>query len=411
MSVKRLLKILSNNWGFKILALALAIVIWLVIVNIEDPEKSRVMTVPVSVENEEYLLDQGYSYEIDGRSEVSFTVSGARTIIEDLSESDFKATADLSEINEDMDSVPIQISVTRFNSGLTLQKRTQYLDITVEKIISKDFEIQVEEKGTAPENRNVSIVSVNPSTVTVTGPESILSSVAEARVTVDISNSNDDFSRNEEITLWDESGKQVEDSKITLSDRQATVQLSVDARKDVTLTAKTSGTPEEGYQVTSIECNPEKTTVAGADDALSALTGLELTSDELDVTDKNESFTVEVPITNALPSGIILAEGAPSMTTVKVTIEPYITKELTISTGQIAVKGLAEGYTLTFDEDTVDIVLKGREEDIADIEAEDVTGSVDVSSLNAGNQSVTLKLDGDLTLDANVTVPVRIRRD
>ena len=410
MSVKRLLKILSNNWGFKILALALAIVIWLVIVNIEDPEKSRVMTVPVSVENEEYLLDQGYSYEVDGRSEVSFTVSGARTIIEDLSESDFKATADLSEINEDMDSVPIRITVTRFSSGLTLQKRTQYLDVTVEKIISKDLEIQVEEKGTAPENRNVSIVSVNPSTVTVTGPESIVSPVTEAWITVDISNADDDFSRNGEITLWDESGKQVEDSQITLSDRQATVQFSVDARKDVALTAKTSGTPEEGYQVTSIECTPEKTTVAGADDLLSALTGIELTSDELDVTDKNESFAVELPITNALPSGIVLAEGAPSKTTVKITIEPYITKELTISTGQIAVKGLDDGYTLTFDDDTVDIVLKGREEDIADLEAEDVTGFVDVSSLNTGNQSVTLKLDGDLTLDSNVTVPVRIRR-
>lgn len=410
MSVKRLLKILSNNWGFKILALALAIVIWLVIVNIEDPEKSRVMTVPVSVENEQYLTDQGYSYEIDGRSEVSFTVSGARTIIEDLTESDFKATADLSEINEAMDSVPIQITVTRFNSGLTLQKRTQYLDVKVEKIISKDFEIQVEEKGTAPENRNVSIVSVNPLTVTVTGPESIVSPITEAKVTIDISGSNDDFSRNGEITLWDESGKQVEDSQITLSDRQTTVQFSVDARKDVALTAKTSGTPEEGYQVTAIECTPEKTTVAGPDDALSALTGIELTSDDLDVTDKNESFEVELPITNALPSGIILAEGAPSKTMVKVTIEPYITKELTISTGQIAVNGLADGYELTFDDDTVDIVLKGREEDIADIEAEDVTGSVDVSSLSAGNQSVTLKLDGDLTLDSNVTVPVRIRR-
>ena len=410
MSVKRLLKILSNNWGFKLLALVLAIIIWLVIVNVEDPEKSRVMTVPVSIENEQYLTDQGYSYEVDGRSEVSFTVSGARTIIEDLSESDFKATADLSEINDDMDSVPIRITVTRFSSGLTLQKRTQYLDVSVEKIISKDLEIQVEETGDAPENRNVSIVSINPSTVTVTGPESLVGNVTEAHVTVDISNSNDDFSRNGEITLWDDGGKQIEDSQITLSDSQATVQFSVDARKDVTLTAKTSGTPEEGYQVTAIECTPEKTTVAGEDDALSALTGIELTSDELDVTDKNESFEVELPITNALPSGIILAEGAPSKTMVKVTIEPYITKELTISTGQIAVKGLADGYSLTFDDDTVDIVLKGREEDIADIEAEDVTGSVDVSSLKAGNQSVTLQLDGDLTLDSNVTVPVTIRR-
>ena len=410
MSVKRLLKILSNNWGFKLLALVLAIIIWLVIVNVEDPEKSRVMTVPVSIENEQYLTDQGYSYEVDGRSEVSFTVSGARTIIEDLSESDFKATADLSEINDDMDSVPIRITVTRFSSGLTLQKRTQYLDVSVEKIISKDLEIQVEEKGDAPENRNVSIVSINPSTVTVTGPESLVGNVTEAHVTVDISNSNDDFSRNGEITLWDDGGKQIEDSQITLSDSQATVQFSVDARKDVTLTAKTSGTPEEGYQVTAIECTPEKTTVAGEDDALSALTGIELTSDELDVTDKNESFEVELPITNALPSGIILAEGAPSKTMVKVTIEPYITKELTISTGQIAVKGLEDGYSLTFDDDEVDIVLKGREEDITNIEAEDVTGFVDVSSLKAGNQSVTLQLDGDLTLDSNVTVPVTIRR-
>ena len=210
--------------------------------------------------------------------------------------------------------------------------------------------------------------------------------------------------------MWDDGGKQIEDSQITLSDSQATVQFSVDARKDVTLTAKTSGTPEEGYQVTAIECTPEKTTVAGEDDALSALTGIELTSDELDVTDKNESFEVELPITNALPSGIILAEGAPSKTMVKVTIEPYITKELTISTGQIAVKGLEDGYSLTFDDDEVDIVLKGREEDITNIEAEDVTGFVDVSSLKAGNQSVTLQLDGDLTLDSNVTVPVTIRR-
>lgn len=410
MSAKRLWKIISNNWGIKILALVLAVFIWLVIVNIEDPERSRVMTVPVSVENEQYLLEQGYSYEVVGKSEVSFTVSGARTIVEDLSESDFKATADLSEINEDMDEVPIRITVTRFSSGLTLQKRTQYLDVEVEKILSKDFEIQVDEQGTAPENRNVTIASVNPGTVTVTGPESILTDVVLAQVSVDISSGEEDFSRNGEIMLMDADGQRVESSKLTMSDSQATVQFNVDARKDVTLSAKTSGTPEEGYQVTAIECTPAKTTVAGADDALSALNEIELTSEELDVTDKNETFSVSLPINAALPNGIVLAEGAQSKTMVKVTIEPYITKELTISTGQIKATGLAEGYHLTFDEDTVDIVLKGREEDLEDVEAGDITGTVDVSSLRPGNQTVTLKLDGDYTLDTNVTIPVTIRR-
>ena len=410
MSAKRLLKILSNNLGFKILALVLAIIIWLVIVNVEDPERSRVMTVPVSVENEEYLQEQGYSYEVVGKSEVSFTVSGARTIVEDLSESDFKATADLSEINDDMDSVPIRITITRFSSGLTLQKRTQYLDVEVEKIVSQDYEVQVETQGTAAKNRNVSIASVNPSVITATGPESILENVAQAQVVVDISDRDQDFSRNGEVNLIDSNGEVVESSKLTLSDQQVTVQFNVDARKDVTLNAQTSGTPADGYQVTSIECTPAATTVAGEDDVLSALTEIEITSDELDVTDMTESFSVEVALNSLLPDGVILAEGAASKTTVNVTIEPYITKELTIDTSQLQATGLAEGYSLTFDDETIDIVLKGREEDLEDLEAEDVTGTVDATGASAGSQSLTLKLDGDLTLDKNVTVPVTIRQ-
>lgn len=410
MSAKRLLKIVSNNLGFKILALVLAVIIWLVIVNVEDPERSRVMTVPVSVENEEYLQEQGYSYEVVGKSEVSFTVSGARTIVEDLSESDFKATADLSEINDDMDSVPIRITITRFSSGLTLQKRTQYLDVEVEKIVSQEYEVQVETQGAAAKNRNVSIASVNPSVITVTGPESILEHITQAQVVVDISERDQDFSRNGEVTLINDSGEVTESSKLTLSDQQVTVQFNVDARKDVTLNAQTSGTPAEGYQVTAIECTPATTTVAGEDDVLSALTEIEITSEELDVTDMTESFSAEVALNSLLPDGVILAEGASSKTTVNVTIEPYITKELTIDTSQLQATGLAEGYSLTFDDETIDIVLKGREEDLKDLEAEDVTGTVDATGATAGSQSLTLKLDGDLTLDKNVTVPVTIRR-
>ena len=48
---KKILKTLVNNLGFKILAVVLAFILWLVVYNIDDPKKSKTFTTNVTVEN------------------------------------------------------------------------------------------------------------------------------------------------------------------------------------------------------------------------------------------------------------------------------------------------------------------------------------------------------------------------
>ena len=47
--LRKLTKRITNNFGLKVLAVVFAIVIWLVVVNIEDAEKTKGFTIPVTI--------------------------------------------------------------------------------------------------------------------------------------------------------------------------------------------------------------------------------------------------------------------------------------------------------------------------------------------------------------------------
>ena len=62
--VKRILKALTNNFGFKLLAFIFALMLWLVVYNIEDPVITRPYTAIVTVKNEDKITDMNKCYEI-----------------------------------------------------------------------------------------------------------------------------------------------------------------------------------------------------------------------------------------------------------------------------------------------------------------------------------------------------------
>ena len=57
--VRRAWKVITNNFGLKLLAALFAVILWLVVVNIDDPKISQRFSATVVIENAEYLTDQG----------------------------------------------------------------------------------------------------------------------------------------------------------------------------------------------------------------------------------------------------------------------------------------------------------------------------------------------------------------
>ena len=92
--LKRLGKTITNNFSLKILAVILAVVLWVVVINIDDPTTSKTYTTNVVAENTDYITSQNKYYEpLDSSNVVSFRVSAARSVHDELSNADFSATA------------------------------------------------------------------------------------------------------------------------------------------------------------------------------------------------------------------------------------------------------------------------------------------------------------------------------
>ena len=66
-----MLKKLTNNLGLKLLSLLAAAIIWLVVVNIDDPVSTRTYSsIPVEVINEDTITSEGKVYSVLDNSDV-----------------------------------------------------------------------------------------------------------------------------------------------------------------------------------------------------------------------------------------------------------------------------------------------------------------------------------------------------
>ena len=120
---KKILKTLTNNLGFKLLAVFFASVLWLVVYNIDDPTKTKTFTTNVTVENASAVTEMNKCYEVlNGTNTVSCSVTGKRSVLDKLEDTDFTAVADMNRMILDKDgakaSVPVEITSKRQNSAL-----------------------------------------------------------------------------------------------------------------------------------------------------------------------------------------------------------------------------------------------------------------------------------------------------
>ena len=80
---ENLTKSWTNNLGMKLFSLPLAFVIWIIIINIDDPTVSRnFLNVPVELLNSDALDTLGKVYEIAEGKSVTVTVTGRRSIVD-----------------------------------------------------------------------------------------------------------------------------------------------------------------------------------------------------------------------------------------------------------------------------------------------------------------------------------------
>lgn len=413
----KILKTLTKNLGFKILAVVFAFILWLVVYNTDDPMITVSYTTNVTVENASAVTDMNKCYEVlNGTNTVSFAVTAKRSVLNKLEDTDFTAVADMNRmiVNEDGDkaNVPIEITSKRSNSSLKYNGKNKYLEVSLEDLMKRRFIITADTSGKVADGYALGEVTVtNPNVLNVSGPASIVNKIDSVVATIDVDGMSMNLSDNVIPALYDADGQEIDTTKLKLSNTTVTISAKILSVKEIPLVFSTSGVPYGDNRVVEISSKPETIKVKGSSTTLNPLSSLNIPGDVLNVSGASEDITTTIDISEYLPDGVELVNASDATVTVIVRIEAYELKKFNLSTSQINVNGLDSNYDLSFDQSTVAVTVSGLKNDLNKLNTRQLSASIDVTDLGVGTHQVNLdlNLDEDNYAYQTITVTIEIK--
>lgn len=413
-------KKIFSNWVLKLFSVVIAFVLWLVVVQIEDPPENKSFNnIPVKLINTEILSEDNKVYEIlDGTDTTRVTVRAPRSVIDELEAGDIVAEADVSKLSS-IDTIAINFYTSQYEVE-SIKGSPDTVVMNIENKKSKWVPLKYNIAGEVEEGYMVGNVTLDQNSIQIEGPESAVSAVAAAYVNVNVSGLSSNLSANMEIELYDKEDKLVETKSISKRVDSAHIQVEVLATKTVPVELNVTGEPAEGYMQTGIEESiPADIKIAGSSSLVNNVSKIAIPEGDLDITGAESSFSTVIDIRKYLPSGIRLADSSyDGKVSVTIYIEPTQKKKFDIPVERISVANVPEGWTAQLpEEERYELQVEGLGTQIAQIQGDGLTGIIDVAAwmeekdINTVSKGVyeipvTFALPEDVEITSEVTVKV-----
>ncbi len=410
---------LTNNIGIKIIALLSAAILWLTVININDPDKTVVIyNIPITITDTEVLTEQNMVYDTGISYTVNVSVQGKRSIVSTLDEGDFRATASLKELSK-VNSLPVDVVVKDASKArkVTITKQSvKTINLNIEQIKQKEYDLEVEFDGNLANGYSIGQYTLYKNQITVDAPNSVLKKIDYAAVVCDVSGIHDDINGADcRVVLYDENHKKISLKKnnITLSNK--IVKIDVDILKGIEipitpLTKDNIGSPAKDCRVTKVTMSQKTVTVLGNPEEVDQLKKIDISS-MIDISSESRSVTKEIDISSLFPESVTLASG--NIITVDIEIERYINKSVTVPAQEIQLIHADEDYDISIVSKKISIQLYGQETKLRSLDAKDLKVTVDMQGISAeGMQDVKADIQSppDITVVNDVTVKVRVRK-
>lgn len=413
-------KSLTNNIGLKLLAFLFAFMLWLLVVNIDDPVDTKTFdSIPVTIEHAEVVTQDQRSYQVlDGTDTVSVTVSATRSVLEKISAENIVATADMRELYLES-QIPIEITIPgyEFESATANPRNVQ---VKIEQNKSDTFPITVTTTGTVRDGYVLGNVQADPERVTVNGPESVIDRISKVVAQVNVSGLSEDSSIDAVLTYYDSDNNEISAEQLAnnLGTTGVKVNVTLYHTARIPVTVDTSGvTAADGYSISEVTWTPEEIQLAGEEEVLDALESIRIPADAVDITSISQRTEQTVDITPYLPEGTRLVDENGNNILVTARVAREGTKSFDIPVGSITVDNLSDSLTVSGygSGDDLEVHIGGPQEQLNSLQLSDLTVSIDLKECTkAGDYEVpvtiTLPSDAaDCTVETSVTVTVTLQ--
>ena len=342
---------LTANWGLKILAFFSAVLMWLVVVNIDDPVTDKTYNgIPVSVINEEIVTTTNRTYQIvDNTQEVSVTVSANRSVLNKIKSEDIVAIADMKELSLGT-QIPIDVSIPGFKYEKAFTTPGN-LQVKIEDEAKNNFPITPTTTGTVREGYVLGELKPNPEKVTLRGPKSVIDSISRVVAEANVSGLSENADIEGKLILYDMNNNVIDQTLLAnnLGKDGVSVRVTLNQIRSVPVKPDTSMiTAASGCKVSAVNVEPREVRVTGEEEDLDKLDKIEIPAEDLAISDLSERRERMVDISAYLPDGVTLADENAGSVVITILIEQPGVKNYEVSTSSITVNNLADDLELVY---------------------------------------------------------------
>ncbi|MCI5837200.1 MAG: CdaR family protein [Veillonellaceae bacterium] len=286
-----MMRFTQGNWFPKLACLIVAILLWLFIMNDQNPLVEKNYELPVAVENlDSSLVALGVPETVQVRLRMQ------RNTMLNLREGDLRAGVDLAETRP---GVYENTSVMLYLPAGTeiLSQSPQRFTLEVEPLVMRTLPVAVHLTGEAAEGRSAQIETITPEQVTISGPQSLVSQVVQLVATVQIAGRRDSFEAVPSVQARDAQNRPVTGLTIAPESVQVAVRAgTATLARELPLTVNVLGEPAAGRRIEEVRITPSRVQVQGQREELEGLRSWELAPVHVDGADRDVVQQVPVPI-------------------------------------------------------------------------------------------------------------------
>jgi len=247
----------KKNLTAKVIALIMAIILWVYVMNEQNPLVETSMEIPLEVRN---LSNSIIAVDIPERVKVK--VRGPRSLIVGLSSKDIKSYIDLKGLSDGRNTVKVNTTIPA--NVEVVEVNPENINFRLDSIASRQIPVEVNVNGIPAPGTVLGKTNYSLTHVTVEGPTELLNTATKVIANVDVTGKNTDYTVTEYLQLVDEKGKKVEG--LTISPGQVTVSLSFTSatvKKVVPIKVNTTGAVAKNITLNPITIDPSQLEISG----------------------------------------------------------------------------------------------------------------------------------------------------
>jgi YbbR domain-containing protein len=373
-----LLRWLESNIISILLAVLLALVVWIVASQDANPVKQTDFEQPVPIQI--VGLQSGLVITNSPATSTIVQLRAPESTWLSLTQADIHVVANLTEMAPGPYDVPVDVTID--GQAIPISSNPGTIHVEIEEIWQRTLPIQLVTSGELPTGYRAGNPVVEPSEVVIEGPKSQALLVSEVRAAASVSDLRETLKEDLQLIAVDADGNRVEGVVISPSIASVTISIYPEADfREVAVRVDADLLPAPGYYISRIVPNPLLVPVRGNPDILNNITYVE--TQPIYLQGLTEDTTVNIQLEP--PEGVTLEEVQIVEVLIYVEAQPGF-KVLELPVEPV---GLDETLEATLLPANAVVSLSGPLPVLEALnEEEDILVTIDLTDLKAGNYQV-----------------------